>query len=373
MNQFFDSCCLIEYSRSNGSKIIKTLPKNLDLKEDLPILLSCCFPEKLIQSSIHSFSLTYHICFSWSFLFNDTYYSIVILSKHCFAYLFCQFLKNVEKNYLKLDPLISFLKIFELLNSWKISKLNELLLNYPDHQFTTPLDSSHSFYFQFEPTIFLNKNAPFDEIWNCLLTNKGILIVGESAEIVSKTIFSLLSIIAPLKYSEPILVYTRLGDPRFAEIINGNLKWKIVGTTNKLVIERCKQFKLILNIETKSSYPLPEIRINLQKRTSKILKNFEIFMNRNLEIDPYSELIGNNLNEKQLLEIYPQSNSKKLSPKRLTIDELKKFQNSLSFLDWKKHNLSRRQFRETFLSFNPNDILLNRSFNDLKKWKSRSC
>jgi len=364
MTLFSDCCCLVEFSREKGSYLKRMIPETFDFYGEINFFTVCSFPEKITASSIHSFSLSRHICYSWCFQYQNGIFSIVILSHHCFAQIFLEFLGSIRDLHAGDDPEDCLNAVNGYLAKWKIENNGEVHLVYPDRDFRTNMDSTYSYYLNFDPSSLIGRNVEYDSLWKALLTNKGVLIYGEDAEKVSNAVFSVISMVAPLKYCEPLLVFTRLGDERFADVIQGSIKWKIVGTTNLLAYDRCTQFKVVIKLPPKPSIPF-DIRTSLQKRTTKILKRFELFFNKYLEKDPYSELLDCQLTPQQLADFTPKKDQ--ASTKRLTIAELQIFQRTNTFTEWRKFNMTRRQFRESFLSFTPEDIIQSKSMDQLSQ------
>jgi hypothetical protein len=157
-----------------------------------------------------------------------------------------------------------------------------------------------------------------------------------------------------------VLVYTRLGDPRVADVMNGVSFWKIVGTRNILAIERCKRFKLVLRIPPKV-FPVPlEVRKLMQVRTRRLLQRLEVELNDMLDEDPYSDIIGIPIPEGDCGWIGANSKAKYLSTKDAYC-----FQFTMTFAYWRKSITMRPALRESFLSFIPRETIAGRPLDDL--------
>ena len=170
-----------------------------------------------------------------------------------------------------------------------------------------------------------------------MLTGKGVLFVGNNAEQVSKAVFSAFSLFAPLRFSDSLLIYTGLGDQRFADVICNSTKWKVVGTTNILAAERCKQFEVVVKLPNKPLSKNPDLRQAIQKKTNRLMKKCELQMNKSLEIDSYFDLLDRKLQEKQMQSIIQGTD--------FTIDDIKRVMETSTFSDWRKSVLFRSQFR----------------------------
>jgi hypothetical protein len=200
-------------------------------------------------------------------------------------------------------------------------------------------------------------------LWRALLTNSGVLILGPNPEIVSNAVYSVVSLVAPLQYREPVLVFTRLGDPRFADVINGSRFGKIVGTTNILAFERCKQFKVVLKVEVPIRDHETEIRNVLSQKTKRLLTKFEGELDELLETDPYSDFIGTEFTLEDCRVIgSTDPKSKQLSPA-----EVFEFQQTMTFAFWRQSIALRGNLRDSFLSMSPEDAVAGRPPDELDK------
>lgn len=54
-----------------------------------------------------------------------------------------------------------------------------------------------------------------ETLWAAAIQNKGVMIVAPTASIASYSAVSILSMLEPMKYSEPCLLFSQIGDPRF--------------------------------------------------------------------------------------------------------------------------------------------------------------
>jgi hypothetical protein len=193
------------------------------------------------------------------------------------------------------------------------------------------------------------------------MTNAGVLVVGPSPRHVSLAVFSLYSLVSPLQYMEPVLVYTRLGDPRFADVIGGSTAWKIVGTTNVLALERCNQFQTVITVPARPVRADSEIRSILRERTKRLLGRFESALNEQLAHDPYTDFLGGKIPRQDVTGI----GSKNPQGKQLTDDEADLFQWSGTFVHWQRAISMRDGLREALLSVSPQVVIAGRSFETL--------
>ena len=85
----------------------------------------------------------------------------------------------------------------------------------------------------------------------------------------------------------------------------------------------------------------------------------EIQFNKNVEEDPYSDLLEIPLTYPQILEI--------VSKTKLAASDFQLFQKSQTFSEWRKSITIRAQFRDSLLSISPESVIENRPDDELVK------
>ena len=356
MSQLYDACCILGFTH-DGPGVIKQYPEEYTCVQRKKPFLICSFPEKNEQNIVYSFNIHRYLCFAWAFTYSGNLYSLVIISHHCFAYIFLKFLQDLREKYSTASPEERMSITIELLTKWSLNeRTNVMNVFYPNYNFKATLSITDSFYMKFNPSVYLGNSTQIRKVWRTMLFNRGVLIVGDDAETVSNAVYSALSLIAPIKYTEQYLLYTKYGDMRFADIIQGETKWKVVGTTNIMAIERCKQFETIVRIDRKRK-PQPRLVESLNKQVSILLKYIEHYLDKNLDRDPYSDFLQKPLTNSQIEEIAANT--------ILNREELEDFLQTQSFIDWRKNVCCRDSFRETFLSHIPENVIANRPLSDL--------
>ncbi|KAH0787601.1 hypothetical protein GPJ56_008482 [Histomonas meleagridis] len=250
-----------------------------------------------------------------------------------------------------------------MLSNWKVEDEifyaqfpNEVLQLSPDYTYEI-------LYKSFNPVQWLGTNVDLRQLWHILLTNKGILVYGHDPWHISNAVFSILSLSSPVRYNDDYLTYTRFGDPRFAEVIEGSTRYKIVGTTNDLVLERCKQFAIVIKLPDKPQKPNNEIRDEIERRENRLLGRIEDFIDLKLDEDPYFDLLYKDINE---IDLHYVESTKKNS-KQLKYDEIIEFTKTKTFDEWRRAIVYRDALREGFLSIPPKMAIRERDKNTLER------
>lgn len=462
MALFCDASCLVKFTRKQGAHIVKYAPYNYDFQSQEGFITACAFPELSDHAdSIFVSSISHSNCFTWSFTSNYEQYSIILITHHMLAEAFLQFLTDCKRILDTKDTNSLFDIIWNYLLSWTYNSADSILTMYtpafnlpvekasslPTNQtqskpsscfpksqlfedpkypgkFEIKLDNSVIVYSSFDPAIYLGSDNEIDyiKLWHALLTNKSILVITDTPTESSNAVFSIISLAAPLMYCEEYLAYTRLGDPRFAEIVNGSTRWKIIGTTNVLAAERCKQFAVVLNLSrTKSfssiqstskisfsknsilsavnlsslfplshSQPPVDVRKPIKKFEIKLLQKLEDIFNEGLESDPYSDFLQYPLHKDEIERYFhhhtaisfasntlqvekPNSNDSngnsdnksKQKSCQLSVSEVLEFQKTETFRAWRGNIACRDAFRDAVLSIMPEYVVYNRTVREL--------
>lgn len=345
----YDSCCLLRYTQQNGSEVIEYFPKEYSFIQRKKPFLACSFPETQSGNSIYSFSISSYLCFAWTFIHDNVLHSIVIISHHNFASHYLKLLKVARSQLIIETPEEKYHAILDELNKWSLNpKTNILTITFFGSKSTRLLNEHDSFFLQFDPSIYFSTFEQMKEIWLSLLTNRGVLIIGDTAEKVSSAVFAAISILAPIKYTEPFLIYTRLGDNRFSDMIIGSLEYKLVGTTNFLAKERCKHYETIIILPKTLRPSRPKLRNSINRMTSLLLKNIESRLDRKLNYDPFFDILQKKLDDNDINKIVRGTG--------MTSKDIINFQKTNLFKEWRKTVQTRVKFRECFLS---NGIELN--------------
>lgn len=357
MYSIVEALCLQKYSQRDGAILIKCLPEKFEFCKQKKLYLSCTFPETNQNNTVYSFCFGTFLVFCWTFSIANEIFSISIITKNVLPALFFDFLNGASKALKNKSAEERFDEVNNIISKWQVDPNAK---NIKIEFFSGPREISlEAHCTPYDPTLYTNNELILEDIWNSLVTGKGVLIIGNTPEQASQAAYAVLTLIAPYRYSDDVLFYTGLGDPRFLEIINGSTRYKVVATTNALAADRCKQFKTIFKLPPKPITPSPELRQLLQKKINKLFLRTEYQFNKRLEIDPYSDLLDYPLTDSQIGDI--------VNHMKFSLSDYKLFMNMAFFQDWKRSIILRTQFREAFLSFSPKQVVSNKKSSELRR------
>ena len=378
MTKIYEAICLLRNSREKGLQIVLRNPNKLIISQNNLKIFNSAFPDNpKIENIIYSTSYGQNLCYIWSFSYENEQNSIFIVSKRSLT---TEFLKLLRDSQLKLNnktPEDIFRIILECLKKWNFENGKILNAITPSCSYKISVNPNFITLSAFDPKLWLKKKLPIKNIWKALISNKNILVYGESPDRVSFAVFSLMSIISPLKYFENFLPYTRKGDPRYNEILQGEKKWRIVGTTDRELLTKCKQFDFMavlpriskrktLTIDSILSTENATVDKEIKTLTSELLLKLMDQFDLMLMEDPYFDILGQKFTQQKMEKIISQKDIN--FP--LSVNDFLLFQESQTFKEWRKTIIFRETFRDAFLSFDPHETLEKRTYDELLKIKA---
>ena len=351
----FDVICLVKYTRDKGPIIIEKNPSTFELNQQEVIITSCSFPENSKQpTAIFTFSNDFSLCYSYSFIYENENYSVTICSHFLISDCYLKLLETVKEKMENQTPLEKFHEVSDLLLKWKV-KQNKFFAYYAGSEEIGQVNFNAKANFDsFHPNEWIDKKTDMLNLWKNLICGKNILVFGESPSIVSNCVLSILSLLAPMKYTDKFLPFTRFGDPRFAELINGSKKWKVVGTTNDLVLSRCEQFNLIIKLNgNKKPYGSSKSKEDeIRKKESSLLGKLVKLIDYKIRKDPYFDLLMKPISKDDIIKC-----GIKCKGTELSFDDIYNFIQLDSFTNWRKNIVFRSSLRESFLSISPETVI----------------
>lgn len=367
----FDFVCLVKNDREKGIFIKDKYPADWNIESQEEYLISCSFPENMVKYSNASYSFNHEnqIFYVYCFVHDGEDYSVIICSRIAITNAFYEFMECCKSEFVDLNPDVVFNKICILIYDWRLDGSN-LILKMPGEDNIIVRECNllrNSRYETFDPVELIGGEVNLFDVWHVLMKNKGILVVADDPLVVSSAVYSILSLAAPIRYCENFLVFTKFGDPRFAQIIDGSDEFKIVGTTNPLALERCEQFELIIKINGKKQ-SLSEVETNqsnlalIKKKMSSILGRIEDLLSYEMGKDPYFDFLDFQIKPDDFHMIEP----KNPYSKQLSFDEILLFIQTKTFREWRKYVCSTELIRESFLSAIPDVVIKNKTIDQLK-------
>lgn len=314
------------------------------------------------------FSITHdlYVLHIWNFTCDNENCAIVISTKTNFHYLFINLLKNAQ-NYFKNTECTQnsesrFNIILSFISSWFINEnqeINALTFNGID-----TFKVSNIGFSSFELSEYFDSKTDYTKPWKSMILNRGVLVISKDIEDVAPAVFSVLGLVSPFEFKGKFLITTNSSDKR---IYDNRRKYSIVGlvTPNAKISNEFANFGMILRVK-KNSGKLEDTRI-VHKRQKLLYDELKEISDRNIERDPYHEL----LNKKVISEELETIICEQMKKKTLTVPELMEFEETKTFQYWICNRQYRGKLRNSFLSALPLDVVSKLNDEDLEKAYSK--
>lgn len=279
------------------------------------------------------------------FFYHQEVYELIIKSYHQCAYFFLDFLKQfylaLTNNKIGYEPNNVFNLAKTLISGWPTTLENKMDIVYPTNIQSIEFTNSDFSFDHFKPSNFFQPKV-CSEILAHLFSMKPILLVAPDAITACKACFSALSLLHPLRYIDPMILWLRKEDPRYSEIMKSDCKspYLIVATDD--AAELNSKFDLVVNCS--KMYKInPKQDNKFQKLVQNILLmiqgEFVNLLNRN----PYSDVLNLPWAEKNMESIV---NKLKFMP---CMDILKSFEKMKTVKYWRLRRSKNSKFRDVLL------------------------
>jgi len=348
--KLFETICLFEKPGKGTSYLIHMEPMMESIGMYLEILSLNSFPnEDIDHFHVFAFTAGNYICYSYAFINNDSLFSIVIVSSWRLPSLYFGFLTDSHKYFLEIldksTPEWRFSLIHLSLCNWKFITRDVFHVEFITKSFDINTNSNIDSFTQFNPFQYFSKSFPYLLVWKGLLCGKRILVICEDPYKLSHAVFALASLTAPFPYMEDMLISLHPNDSRSKFCDNST---KLVGTTSALMVSTNTSYDYIL-IPSFSDTPNNEFYDDWSTRAGKLSQIVVHLSKMCFDDDPYREFLGYNIFSPNVTKFISARTKKSI----LNTIELQLFEKSKTFQEWFSNIRCRPEFRNAFLSIDP--------------------
>ncbi|KAK8893555.1 hypothetical protein M9Y10_021978 [Tritrichomonas musculus] len=366
-----DSCLLLKIIQGGGRYLQHYVPQTYDINDQIQIILVNSFQNNKNSSSIYAFTTQSNTCYVFNFVYDSIPYSIVLLSSIRCPLIFLKFLQDMRKTIEnskinneenKIEPMVRMTLIWSILQSWHFIDKNEAVVTFSSTPFHAILSSSYS---QFSPFNFFSADTNYLQVWRTLLTGGRILIVsnGATPKQMTYATFGIASLSSEFPFSEKILLCQNSQDPRLfdRELIK---EYKIICAPEMPNCFNPDDYDVTLQIQM-NKLPIDAFQKIIQARNKRLYDIVSYLIQTNLISDPYSNFLEKDICDEYKAIINPETMEKILNDKQFY-----DFTHSGTFKSWRKDNLFNDEFRDAFLSTQPEVALVNKTEEELLKCSS---
>jgi hypothetical protein len=341
----FDFLLLYEANDHDPASVTVQFPtgtifQQLDLVGSLAI--PDCIRDGSLDSAVFCFNTGPTIYeFAWSFRFGVKCASVVLVTSCFYPSLFFDFWHAVAEAFprnssAESDPICRFGFAKSLLQSWSRSQDGKSVsVNFPSESFSMDISNHENLVGRFNVAP-LCPNVP--DVWYHLLSNKPVLIIAPSPEIASSSAIAAMSLVAPIKYSDPFLLFTSPSDLRADEIAGAG--YKLVASCDPNF--DATPYSLVITINSSRFGHESHIQKQFQRRTERYFAILLAMMNYELLKNPYFDILGCPI----IVDTIQLA-------KDADRDLLRRIQDTQTFKVWRKRQITRDQVRTAFVSSLP--------------------
>lgn len=379
---------LVKNTNSDSPVTKEIYPKDFSLENEKSQLESSVrFPKESHSSFISVFNTHSYCCTAFNFPERGTFYSIVALSKFPF-YDFFRFMFNAMKKAFdngytypssieKFDCIRSAISNLPKHNyhDLKIVPSPEMYSSQyvpPSYKITVPISNiaflynfnHNSFtYEKFKPSQYFTQNE-YINIWHSLLINDPVLIVTKDHINGPLSVLAAASLFSPLPFTDEMCLWLNSTDPRFEMIKNGKSKLLLCATHPDNLSKIKNYFKMIINLRPTINEPDTGFDLEIYKMMRRTLYVIGDALNKySIKNDPYYNIIESEINQQLISEAFKKNASVDLP----SLEEVKDFEKTQSFKEWRLNLNPGEEDRDVFLNIDPENYFKDRSLGDLQK------
>lgn len=292
-----------------------------------------------VNSTIFVFNTENQYFFSWAFRYKRTPCAIVIATSSFFASLFFEFLHTVAESFAsgdESDPTCRFGFIKSLLGSWSSATNSEITINYPLESFNLDLSNVESWIKNFNVAPLFPR---IEEVWQAMIKGEQVVIYAATPEIASAAAISAISMIEPITYMDPFLLFTQGNDPRASDP-----KYRLIATTDTSV--KPAPHAHVIRITTTEFTDMSDLQSTYCRKTMRYYTILLNLMNHSLTTNPYFDMLST-----------PVVFNKVRIPADIQEEIVTGIQSTETFKRWRRKKITRDHIRGAFLSVSPKEAI----------------
>jgi hypothetical protein len=306
---------------------------------ELDCILALAIPRVVasgsLDSSIFSFNSSASWLFAWAFAHRASRASLVIGSAYFYPSVFIDFLRSFVR-LLSADsdangPRCRFGAMLTLLRSWQV-RGGRWQIYHPFESLTVDVSRPEQLLWGFRYGALVPAAAL---VWQCLLTNAGVLIVAPTPDAASEAAIACLSLL-PVPYRDPCLLFTDAADPRLARL----RAFRLVATTDDALAQL--PFGAIVSVAAGAPDAADHVGAQYRAASARHYAVLLAVMDFHLLSDPYADVLACPV----------PCDGFQLAPD-LDAHVLSSIQATETFRQWRRTQIARPHTRTAFLSLRP--------------------
>lgn len=352
--EFCKGLYLFKCNIGHSIQTLKCIETGTSSLEDFDIILLNSFPYPVKEECVYSFSLSNQFCYSYVFNYEKEFFSIVIHATKLIPAIYMQFLSECKESFHEAPspPDVRLDLLWSLIQSWKIEN-NHFNVRFPRSHMILPFNIKLWCFEHFSVDIIPDSINLLD-LWHSLLIRSPIFITANSAEVLSKVVFAVISLISPFPYRDHILICTSPDDDRLSNIGSYDIVATLGSEPIKApppVISFCVPSIVETDRRTQQHF--------IFDKTCRLEAIILELIDNALLSNPYADALNYPFVTDSLDEFV--RNKKTL----FSIDDFRLFEKTWTLRKWRYAIRFRDSFRNAFLSFDPITALRGQSLQHL--------
>jgi hypothetical protein len=360
MGEFVDGACLFR-SRFGAMTLVQFEPADFPFWDHHELLAISCFPPRPLTFFV--FTLSHYTCYCYNFLSGREEYSIVTITSQQMPHLYWTFFQAVIEDFKSsswtVSPECRFTLIVTLLKSWRYTTENEIFVQSSSETNYITVDRRLTCFCNFNPYSVIDCQVNPIDLWHMVVTGRRIRVVGKSPKLVAYAAFGLASLTCPFPYRNGILLATTEHDPRVKHGVYGGAA--IVGYAVDDRPPDDPRFEATIWVSATPRFDADVMGERLTARFTKFSRLMDSIFGVQLFHDPYAGVLLISITDYRTLRHVPAQDMNGW----ITVSDLRMFEETMTAKHWRTKTKMRKQLRSFFLSTRPNNLIQNRSTDQL--------
>jgi hypothetical protein len=243
----------------------------------------------------------------------------------------------------------------------------QLLVSLPSAEYNWSFSSDDYTLTKFNPAHYFSP-SDVGSLWTCLFTGHPVLLLCHDSELASKAVFSALSLISPLEYSEPLCIWLTVTDPRFVSLVTDQSNLAIVATPSVDLAESCDRAKRkVFRVRDLGSSDDTGIASQYRLRVRRAVSIARYLLDNFLIYDMYYDVLERPMCSPSLDEELKEYRKYDLP----TAEQFARWEQTETFKKWRRERDNKGAFRDAVLNTDPDVLFREKTREQLLLIKAR--
>ena len=342
-------CSVLLFERATDSvNLVEVLPRGVSV-DDLDTIGCLAIPHdvKVGKNMFFAFNVENTYCSAWAFCNREAAYSIVVTSSMFRPFLLEDILRHAEMACRKsnlVDARNRAVLLYSALNTIEYVSRTEFIVRFPAQNIRFSGGNQPIYWLRCPNCSLLGPHI--QEVWETIMTNGKVLIIGNDTEVVSHAGVEALCLFSGIEFVERYAVFSQEGDPR-----TDISEFHILATTDTSV--DISNFDSVIRVNARNRRNVRRQTQDLWERTRTTYRLLAHLWQDNILADPYLDICKKQLRPDRSLPHFETLADQE--PPRPGF--LEKAQSTESFSKFRNGFIDPDMLRNSFLSVSPQEAV----------------